>query len=84
MQAVLPGSEQHATAGVEVHPVFGITPAYNEVGPHLWKWLPKALQDGAYKAKPDPISAGKGLESVQGGLKMNKDGVSGKKVVITL
>lgn len=59
-------------------------PAHNEVGPHIWKWLPKALQDGSYKAKPDPISAGKGLKSVQGGLKMNKDGVSGKKVVITL
>lgn len=84
LQTVLPGSDSMATEGVTVHPVFGITPAWNAVGPHIWQYLPKALQEGSFKAKPDPVSAGKGLESLQNGMDMNKKGVSGKKVVVTL
>ncbi|OCL13223.1 GroES-like protein [Glonium stellatum] len=47
-------------------------------------FLPRALEDGAYIAAPDPEVVGKGLESLQTAFDIQKKGVSAKKVVVTL
>ncbi|KAJ9639472.1 hypothetical protein H2201_002869 [Coniosporium apollinis] len=56
-----------------------------EVGDAVWrKYVPDALAEGRLKALPEPLIVGHGLEKVQEGLDRQKQGVSAKKVVITL
>jgi hypothetical protein len=51
----------------------------------IWgDFIPKALASGQFKAKPDPIVVGKGLEKIQEGMDRHKKGVSAAKVVVTL
>ena len=53
-----------------------------DVGDAVWrKYLPEALAAGSFLAKPDPLVL-KGLERVQEGLDLLKEGVSAKKIVI--
>lgn len=47
-------------------------------------FLPEALQNGKFKAKPDPLIVGHGLEHAQKGCDTSKAGVSARKAVITL
>jgi D-arabinose 1-dehydrogenase-like Zn-dependent alcohol dehydrogenase len=73
------------TPGVELKSVFAITILHNEVGPAIYKnFLPSAMEKGDFKAKPDPIVIGSGLEKVQEGMDKLKAGVSAGKVVIEL
>jgi len=72
-------------SGVKANGVFAVTIKDNDVGPAVWdRFLPKALAAGKFQAKPDPMVIGHGLEHVQEGCEINKKGVSGKKVVVTL
>ena len=48
------------------------------------RFLPKALKEGKYVCAPEPMVVGKGLESVQEALDVQKKGVSARKVVVTL
>lgn len=83
--STLPGSNEQATAGVECKPVFAITILHNEVGPAVYEdFLPKALEKGEFKAKPDPQVIGSGLDKCQAGMDKSQAGVSAGKVVITL
>lgn len=57
----------------------------NEVGAAVYAdYLPKALAGGKYIAAPEPLVVGKGLESIQNALEVQKKGVSAKKVVVSL
>ena len=47
-------------------------------------FLPKALKEGEYVCAPEPMVIGKGLESIQEALDVQKKGVSARKVVVTL
>ena len=65
--------------------IFGTTLMDNEVGRVIYEdFLPEALADGRYVAAPDPCVVGKGLEHVQAGFDAHKEGVSAKKVVVSL
>lgn len=56
-----------------------------EVTKAVWgEFIPKALDSGCFKAKPDAIVVGKGLEAIQEGMDRHKEGVSATKIVITL
>ncbi|KAF2657225.1 GroES-like protein [Lophiostoma macrostomum CBS 122681] len=55
------------------------------VGEAVWEqYVPKALEEGKLKAKPDPIVIKSGLEKVQEGIDKCKQGVSFAKVVVEL
>jgi len=57
----------------------------NEVGSAIYNdFLPEALASGQYQAKPDPTVVGSGLESLQNGIDVCKEGVSATKIVISL
>jgi NADPH:quinone reductase-like Zn-dependent oxidoreductase len=57
----------------------------NEVSKVLYEdFLPQALADGHYAAAPEPVVVGKGLGHIQAGLDTQKQGVSAKKVVVSL
>lgn len=47
-------------------------------------FLPKTLKEGSYVCAPEPMVVGKGLESIQEALDVQKKGVSARKVVVTL
>ncbi|KIW09310.1 uncharacterized protein PV09_00225 [Verruconis gallopava] len=56
-----------------------------EIAKAVWgEYVPKALENGSLKCKPDPLVMGSGLESIQAALDKHKEGVSGRKVVVSL
>ena len=57
----------------------------NEVSKVLYEdFLPQALAAGHYVAAPEPVVVGKGLDHIQAGLDAQRQGVSAKKVVVSL
>ncbi|KAJ9605297.1 hypothetical protein H2200_009954 [Cladophialophora chaetospira] len=65
--------------------VLGTEPARNEVGPAIYNdFLPAALKSGQFRALPEAMVVGHGLEKVQEAMDVLKAGVSAKKVVVTL
>ncbi|MCJ1278136.1 hypothetical protein MMC21_005951 [Puttea exsequens] len=73
------------TRGIRSKFIFGSTLVDNGVGKMLYEdFLPKALEQGTFMPAPEPEVVGKGLESVQHALDVQKKGVSAKKVVVAL
>ncbi|KAL8784615.1 MAG: hypothetical protein Q9213_003870 [Squamulea squamosa] len=71
--------------GVSIKSVFATTIKDNHVGKAVYvDFLPKALKAGTFMPAPEPLIAGKGLESVQGAVDLHSKGVSAKKVVVLL
>ncbi|KAI9733835.1 MAG: hypothetical protein M1818_007102 [Claussenomyces sp. TS43310] len=71
--------------GVTMKSVFGTTIKDNQVGKAVYEdFLPKALKAGTFVPAPEPLVAGKGLESVQGAVDLLRKGVSARKVVVSL
>ena len=71
--------------GVTINNVFAITIKDNEVGKVVYEdFLPKALKAGTYVPAPEPLIAGKGLESVQAAVELQQKGVSAAKIVVSL
>ncbi len=57
----------------------------NEVSTAIYAdFLPAALASGRYVAAPEPYVVGRGLESVQTGFDVQREGVSARKVVVSL
>ncbi|KAL6401107.1 zinc-binding oxidoreductase CipB [Ilyonectria robusta] len=55
------------------------------IGEWIWeKFLPEALANGSFQAKPDPALTGHGLKDIQNALDVQRKGVSAKKIVVTL
>lgn len=59
---------------------------FADIGEVVWaKYIPEALANGSFKAKPDPTVVGHGLENIQPGIdKLKKDSASFTKYVVTL
>ena len=65
--------------------IFGDTLFGNEVSKAIYEdFLPAALENGSYIAAPDSHVVGKGLEHLQTALDLQENGVSAKKVVVSL
>ena len=85
--AVVPGAEQYATRDVQVQLNFGLDhPAAvgSDINPRVWAWLETALRDGRIKCMPPAEIVGKGLEDVQKACNLLSQGVSAKKLVVSL
>ncbi|KAH7144150.1 chaperonin 10-like protein [Dactylonectria estremocensis] len=55
------------------------------IGEWIWeKFVPEALTNGFFQAKPDPLVVGHGLKDIQNALDVQRKGVSAKKIVVTL
>jgi hypothetical protein len=58
--------------------------AYSPVGDTVYvNYLPEALATGNCRAAPELMVVGKGLETIQGALDLQKKGVSAKKVAVS-
>lgn len=70
------------SSGVSVKFIWGSDPAWNEVGAMVYeRFLPQALADATYTPAPEAIVLA-GLQKVDEGLDLNRQGVSARKVVI--
>jgi hypothetical protein len=71
--------------GIRTRFVWGSSLMGNDVGPMLWEtFLPDALAEGRYRATPEPLVVGTGLDSIQPALDALSAGVSARKLVVTL
>jgi NADPH:quinone reductase-like Zn-dependent oxidoreductase len=71
--------------GIRTRFIVGSTLVDNDVGKMIYEdFLPAALAEGRYIAVPPPHVVGKGLEEIQTGFEVQKNGVSAKKVVVSL
>ncbi|KAG9234052.1 putative zinc-binding alcohol dehydrogenase domain-containing protein cipB [Amylocarpus encephaloides] len=71
--------------GVHSSFIFATTLANNGVGNFIYEnFLSQALAAGSFVASPEPLVVGKGLESIQGAMEVQRKGVSARKVVVTL
>ncbi|KAK9425897.1 putative Peptidase M3A/M3B catalytic domain-containing protein [Seiridium unicorne] len=60
----------------------GGTVAHSPVGDALYvNFLPEALANGKFRAAPEPMVVGQGLEPIQEALELQKKGVSARKIV---
>ncbi|KAL4758760.1 zinc-binding alcohol dehydrogenase family protein [Aspergillus foveolatus] len=71
--------------GVNIKQIRGDELRDNHVGRSIYNaFLPWALQSGVYIPAPEPMVVGDGLESVQGAIDRLNEGVSARKVVVSL
>lgn len=56
---------------------------HKHVAKAIWnEFVPKALENGRLKTKPNPEVVGKGLQDIQHAVDVLKRGVSAKKIVV--
>ncbi|MGI3783267.1 MAG: zinc-binding alcohol dehydrogenase family protein, partial [Janthinobacterium lividum] len=71
--------------GVRVSAIWGGVPARTAVGPAVFReFLPAALADGRYRASPPAEVVGHGLDAIPAGLARLRQGVSARKLVVSL
>ncbi|CAG8324137.1 unnamed protein product [Penicillium salamii] len=78
-------SELEKKYGIQTRFVEGAELGRNELGKIIYEsFLPGALAGGGYIAAPEPQVIGNGLEYIQEALDVHKNGVSARKVVVSL
>lgn len=71
--------------GVRVSSIWGTNLKDNEVGPAIYEhFLPAALANGTYRAAPEAVVVGEGLAKIPDALDQLRNGVSAKKLVVTV
>ena len=71
--------------GITMKKVLATSCKDNQVGKAMWKdFLPKALKAGSFVPAPEPLIAGKGLDSLQRAVDLQRKGISARKVVVML
>lgn len=78
---LLPDMQMKAPENVRVTNIFGV----NRITHQFWReYLTPALEQGKLKCAPESFVVGEGLESLQKALDVQRNGVSAKKIVVTL
>jgi NADPH:quinone reductase-like Zn-dependent oxidoreductase len=73
------------TMGIKYNLIFATSLVDNGLGKAIFEgYLPQALADERFRASPEPIVVGNGLESIQSAMDYHKTGVSANKVVVSL
>jgi len=74
-----------AAHGIRASFIWGSALMHDEVGPMLWeRFLPDALAEGRYVAMPQAEVTGTGLQAIQPAMDRLREGVSARKLVVTL
>lgn len=73
------------TTGIQYNYIFASTVYDNGIGEMIFAdFLPRALAEGRYQVVPDHVVHGTGLGSIQGAMDYQTQGMSAKKVVVSL
>lgn len=71
--------------GITLSIVWGASLKDNETGPAMYTdFLPAALAAGRYLPAPDPLVVGHGLEHIPAARQRLREGVSARKMTVTL
>ena len=71
--------------GITMNQVSALSIKDNHVGKAVFEdFLPKALKSGVFVPAPEPLVAGRGLESLQGAVDLQRKGTSALKIVVLL
>lgn len=71
--------------GVKTKFIFGSELVNNEVSRIVYEdFLPQALEEGSFVPAPRPLVVGRGLEGIQEALNLHMQGVSARKIVVSL
>jgi hypothetical protein len=71
--------------GVTTKMIWGGSLLENDVGPMIYeRFMPQALELGRYKAAPNPLVVGTGLDHIPAAMELLKQGVSARKLVVQL
>ncbi len=74
-----------STKRVRTKFIWGSSLLGNEVGPMIYEtYLPDALAEARFVAAPDPLVVGHGLQALPEGFARQREGVSARKLVVTL
>lgn len=85
ISSIMPGADTKAKLDVTIMPNLNQDMSRSDFGPRIWQGvLPSALESGKIQYKPDAEIVGHGLDAVQKALDMLAQGVSAKKLVVTL
>ena len=72
-------------AGAVTRFIFGSSIRTNDVGRMIYEdFLPAALAEGRYRAAPEALIAGRGLAAIPAAIEQHRQGVSARKLVVTL
>lgn len=83
--SVIPGADGKGKLNVTVRTNFANDITINGIGATLWNgFMEAALADGRFQYKPNAEIVGHGLEDVQKAVNLLAQGVSAKKLVVTL
>ncbi|PIG79926.1 zinc binding dehydrogenase [Aspergillus arachidicola] len=82
--SVIPGAEQKATKGVQIVTNFTSDIGKSEVGKAIWKWLTIAMAEDWIKYMPQSEVVGEGLQRIQEAIDLLAEGVSAKKLVVSI
>lgn len=83
--SIMPGADGKGRLGITIRPNFGNDIYGNGVGYKVWHdFVEPALADGTLHCKPDPEIVGNGLQEVQKAVNLLAQGVSAKKLVVTI
>lgn len=81
----MPGAEAFATHDVEIRTNFATPISSTAVGAHIWRaYLEPALASGAMQYKPAAEIVGHSLQDVQKAMDLLAEGVSAKKIVVSM
>ncbi len=71
--------------GIQLSGIWGGTLKDNEVGPGIYAdFLPAALASGTFRAAPEAVVVGEGLDQIPSAIDQLRRGVSAKKLVVRL
>lgn len=82
--SVTPGAETKASKGVTIVTNFSADPKNEPYQKAVWAWLNEGMAQGSVKYAPPFEVVGKGLEDVQKGVDLLAQGVSAKKLVVSV
>lgn len=83
--AVMPGAEAFGTHEVEIRTNFATSISSTAVGVHIWRtYIEPALASGTLQCKPAAEVVGHGLQDIQKAMDLLAEGVSAKKLVVSI
>lgn len=82
--SVSPGAETKGTRGVKIVTNFAAIGVESDVPKLIWQWINRAMENSTIKYMPQPEIVGKGLGDLQRAVELLSQGVSAKKLVVSI
>ncbi|KAK5048358.1 hypothetical protein LTR84_006028 [Exophiala bonariae] len=82
--SISPGAEAKGTRGVKIVTNFAAIGVESDIPKLVWQWIHRAMENKTIKYMPRSEVVGKGLEDLQKAVELLGQGVSAKKLVVSI